>query len=72
MDKITADKLDKELNTQLAVCVTTDDPDLLTPRRIYKVIPHESAARSSYMRVIGNEGEDYLYPADYFVLVRLC
>ena len=59
----------KELNIQLAVCIETDDPDLLTPRRIYKVIADESAAKSSYLRVIDNEGEDYLYPADYFVLV---
>ena len=59
----------KELNTQLAVCLNTDDADLLTPCRIYKVIPDESAAKSSYVRVIDNEGEDYLYPADYFVFV---
>jgi hypothetical protein len=54
---------------QFAICITTDDPDLLTPRRIYKVMPDEKAAKSNYIRVIDNEGEDYLYPADYFILV---
>ena len=54
---------------QFAICVRTDDPDLLTPRRIYEVLPDESAAKSRYLRVIDNEGEDYLYPAAYFVLV---
>jgi hypothetical protein len=54
---------------QFAICIKTDDADLLTPRRIYQVLPDESAARSQYVRVIDNEGEDYLYPADYFIFV---
>ena len=54
---------------QFAICLQTDDPDLLTPRRIYEVLPDESAARSQYIRIIDNEDEDYLYPAAYFVLV---
>lgn len=56
---------------RFAVCVETDDADLLTPRMIYQVLPDESAARSGYIRVIDDEGEDYLYPARYFVLVDL-
>jgi hypothetical protein len=56
---------------RFAVCVSTDDPDLLTPRMIYQVLPDDSAARSEYVRVIDNEGEDYLYPARYFVFVEL-
>ena len=56
---------------RFAVCVGTDDPDLLTPRMIYQVLPDDSAARSEYVRVIDNEGEDYLYPAKYFVFVEL-
>jgi len=56
---------------RFAVCVSTDDPDLLTPRMIYQVLPDDSAARSNYVRVIDNEGEDYLYPAKYFVFVEL-
>lgn len=54
---------------QFAICIRTDDPDLLTPRRIYEVLPDESAAKSQYIRVVDNEGEDYLYPATYFVFV---
>jgi len=37
----------------------------------YQVLPDESAARSNYVRVIDNEGEDYLYLADYFIFVDL-
>jgi len=54
---------------RFAVCIQTDDADLLTPRMIYEVLRDESAAKSKYVRVIDNEGEDYLYPADYFVFV---
>jgi hypothetical protein len=54
---------------RFAICVHSDDPDLLTPRMIYEVLPDESAAKSKYIRVVDNEGEDYLYPADYFVFV---
>lgn len=55
---------------QFVICIRTDDADLLTPRRIYEVLPDESAARSNYIRVIDNEGEDYLYTAAYFVPVE--
>lgn len=37
---------------------------------IYQILPDESAAKSNYIRVVDNEGEDYLYPADYFVFVE--
>ncbi|HEX9869380.1 MAG TPA: hypothetical protein VGC99_12465 [Candidatus Tectomicrobia bacterium] len=55
---------------QFAICIKTDDADLLTPRRIYQVLPDESAARSHYVRVIDNEGEDYLYPSNYFIFME--
>ena len=56
---------------QFAICIRSDDPDLLTLRMIYRVLPDESAERSRFLRVIDNEGEDYLYPADYFMFVEL-
>jgi hypothetical protein len=56
---------------KFAVCISSDDPDLLTLRRIYQVLPDESAAKSNYIRVVDNEGEDYLYPADYFLFIEL-
>lgn len=62
---------EKELSPQFAICIHTHDPDLLTPRMIYRVLPDESAQRSDYIRIIDNEGEDYLYPADYFVIADL-
>jgi hypothetical protein len=57
--------------TKFAVCIQTDDADLLTLRMIYRVLPDESAAKSNYVRVVDNEGEDYLYPAKYFMFTDL-
>ena len=59
----------KKTTSQFAICINTDDPDLLTPCRIYQVLSDESAARSNYIRVVDNEGEDYLYPAEYFIFI---
>ena len=59
----------KKATAQFAICINTDDPDLLTPRRIYQVLADEGAARSNYIRVIDNESDDYLYPTKYFIFV---
>ncbi|NOT46849.1 MAG: hypothetical protein HOP17_03740 [Acidobacteria bacterium] len=56
---------------EFAVCVFADQEALLTPRKIYQLLPDESAARSDYVRVIDDEGEDYLYPKKYFVFVSI-
>ena len=57
--------------TKFVVCIQSDDADLLTPRMIYQVVPDENAAKSSYLRIIDNEGEDYLYPSKYFMFLDL-
>jgi len=54
---------------KFAVCIQSDDADLLTPRMIYQVLPDESAEKSNYLRVVDNEGEDYLYPAKSFMFL---
>jgi len=61
----------KNQEPKFAVCISSDDPDLLTPRRIYQVLPDDNAAKSNYIRVVDNEGEDYLYPTDYFLFIEL-
>jgi hypothetical protein len=54
---------------KFAICISADEKSLLTPRKIYQVIPDESAERSGYVRIIDDEGEDYLYPSSLFVFV---
>ena len=40
-------------------------------KKIYQVLPDDSAAQDGYVRVIDESGEDYLYPAGNFILVEL-
>ena len=61
-----------ELGTQFVVCVNNEDyPASLERRKIYQVIPDARAAEHRLIRVIDESGEDYLYPADYFVTIEL-
>ena len=55
---------------KFAVCVTDSESDL-ERRKVYRVLPDESAAADNYIRVMDESGEDYLYPASYFVLIEL-
>ena len=55
---------------RLAICVdNTDYPASLELRKIYRVLSDAEADRDGDLRVIDESGEDYLYPADYFVIV---
>ena len=57
---------------RLAVCIeNTGYPVALEIRKIYQVLPDEDARHHQYMRVIDESGEDYLYPASYFIMLEL-
>ena len=55
---------------RFAVCITEREPDL-QQGKVYRLLPDEPAARSAYVRVVDESGEDYLYPKDYFVPLKL-
>ena len=58
--------------SQYVVCVKNDDyPVSLELRKIYLLMRDSAAARLGMLRVIDESGEDYLYPHDYFVAIRL-
>ena len=56
---------------RFAVCLENRDCDDLEKRKIYRIIPDGESAKEGYLRVVDESGEDYLYPASYFVLVVL-
>jgi hypothetical protein len=56
---------------EFALCVKNDDCDDLEPRKIYRLLPDEKAAKDGYLRVVDESGEDYLYPESYFIVVKL-
>ena len=57
---------------RFAVCINnTDYPASLELHKIYQVFPDEEAACDGDLRVIDESGEDYLYPASFFVLIEV-
>jgi hypothetical protein len=58
--------------SQYVVCVKNDDyPASLELRKLYQFMRDSAAARLGMLRVVDESGEDYLYPDDYFVAIRL-
>ena len=61
----------KTLTRKFAICVeNTDYPASLELHKLYRIMLDEDAARDGDLRVIDESGEDYLYPADYFIVVE--
>ena len=63
-------KTRKKNEIKFAVCISDSEPDLEL-RKIYKVLPDETAAKDQHLRIIDESGEDYLYPASFFVFVEV-
>jgi hypothetical protein len=63
--------MDEKSRSKFVLCIRNEGADDLEPRKVYQVLNDPSAAREGYARVIDESGEDYLYPAEYFVPVKL-
>ena len=65
----------KELNNsenRFAVCINNSEYQAsLELHKIYRVLPDPDAASDGDLRVVDESGEDYLYPAEYFVPIQL-
>ncbi len=58
--------------SQFVICVSNRGyAASLELRKIYQVIPDETAWKLHQIRVIDESGEDYLYPDEFFVPVQL-
>lgn len=55
------------MNSKFVLCLKNQDCEDLEVRKIYQVVPDESASEEGYLRIIDESGEDYLYPKSYFV-----
>lgn len=47
-----------------------DEPDL-ERGKVYKVLPDLEAEQTSWLRIVDESREDYLYPANGFVFVEI-
>lgn len=62
----------KKNGAKFVVCVrNTGYRASLELCKIYRSVPDAKAARRNFLRVVDESGEDYLYPADYFVPIAL-
>ncbi len=58
--------------SQFVICINNEAyPASLQLWKVYRVLPDEKGARHNMIRVIDESGEDYLFPASYFVPVKL-
>ncbi|MGO8797316.1 MAG: hypothetical protein ACLQLC_21060 [Candidatus Sulfotelmatobacter sp.] len=48
-----------------------DYPASLELRKVYRLLRDEQASKHRQVRVIDESGEDYIYPEDYFVPIKL-
>jgi hypothetical protein len=62
----------EDVRPLFAVCINNAEyPTSLERHKIYQVLPDEEAARDGDIRVIDESGEDYLYPASFFVVIEV-
>jgi len=55
-----------------AICIDSSEYTAsLEMHKIYHVLQNKQAEHDSDLRIIDESGEDYLYPASYFVMVDL-
>ncbi|HLB11473.1 MAG TPA: hypothetical protein VJO15_00790 [Dehalococcoidia bacterium] len=61
-------KRTEDIEPRFAVCMNNREyPASLELHKIYRVLPDEEAAGEGDIRIVDESGEDYLYPAEWFV-----
>jgi len=59
-------------NGHYVVCIRNEGvPAALELRKIYQVLPDAGSEGTGMVRVMDESGEDYLYPADWFIPIEL-
>jgi hypothetical protein len=62
----------KRVVRRYAVCIANGGSEASLERnKLYVVLPDRKAEADGLVRVIDEDGEDYLYPADWFVAVEV-
>ena len=56
---------------RFVICIDNTGAEDLEKGKVYRLLPDESAAKSDYLRVVDESGEDYLYPGSCFVFLDL-
>ncbi|HXN85305.1 MAG TPA: hypothetical protein VN867_04495 [Candidatus Binataceae bacterium] len=57
---------------RFVLCIENEsNPESLEVLKVYRALPDLDGRRHKLIRVIDESGEDYLYPADYFVAIEV-
>lgn len=58
--------------SEFVICIDNSEyPASLEVRKIYECFADDKAASAGMIRVVDESGEDYVYPAKYFVYANL-
>lgn len=63
----------RESNTpKFAICIDNREyPASLELHKVYRVLPDRDVEQDGDMRIVDESGEDYIYPARWFMLLDL-
>ena len=61
----------KRNKKKYVICVRNEGAEDLEISKVYRILPDARAAKDRHLRIIDESGEDYLYPADYFIPLEL-
>lgn len=65
-------KTRKPFHSQFVICVENSEyPASLELHKLYRILPDADAVLDGDIRVIDESGEDYLYPAEYFAVIKV-
>lgn len=54
------------------ICIDNSEyPASLELHKLYRVLADEDAFQDGDLRIVDESGEDYLYPAEYFLAINL-
>lgn len=62
---------DQNKEPRFVVCIKNHEAEDLEVRKLYQVLPDEKAAADGLLRVVDESGEDYLYPSELFLQIKL-
>ena len=61
----------KRFTVNFAICISHPGDEDLEIGKVYRVLPDAKAVEVGCLRVIDESGEDYLYPANWFMVLDL-
>ncbi|NCC53474.1 MAG: hypothetical protein EOM20_20000 [Spartobacteria bacterium] len=60
-----------DIAAEFALCIDSSGSEDLEKGKVYQILQDFEAEAENMLRVIDESAEDYLYPADFFVILDL-